>query len=221
LSLETVLEGILFVLYEGCTWRAIDSPEAAWNSVYQYWRRWCADGIWAQLLQHGAPSPKGKTRFLDSTHVKVHRAGCNPIGGQAAQDMGISRGGLNTKLHAVVDLSGNPLSLTLSPGNEADVSWAEYVTEELTDGTLVADKAYDSDGFRCSLYERGIKPCIPPRSNRTSPETYGKATYRKRHRVEKIFERLKRYRRVATRYDKLSVTFLGFVMLAAALTLQR
>lgn len=221
LPLESVLEGILFVLYEGCTWRAIDSPSASWNSIYQYWRRWCAEGIWAQLLELGAPSPKGKTRFLDSTHIKVHRAGCNPEGGQEAQGIGTSRGGLNTKLHAVVDLKANPLALVLSAGNEADISWAEFAVGDLQGGTLAADKGYDSDTFRCWLYEREIKPCIPSRSNRLEPLPYGPATYKKRGRVENFFERLKRYRRVATRYDKLAVTFLGFVQLAAALTLQR
>lgn len=221
MPLETVLEAILFVLYEGCSWRAIDSPEANWNSIYQYWRRWCANGLWAQLLDLGAPPPKGKTWFLDSTHVKVHRAACNPEGGQEAQAIGTSRGGLNTKIHAVVDLAGIPLSLVLSAGNEADISWAECTVGDLEGGTLAADKGYDSDPLRCWLYERRIKPCIPPRSNRIDPSPYGRATYRKRHRVENFFERLKRYRRVATRYDKLAVTFLGFVQLAAALTLQR
>lgn len=160
-------------------------------------------------------------RFLDSTHIKVHRAGCNPEGGQENQAMGISRGGLNTKIHAMIDLAGNPLSLLLSPGNEADILLAESVIGDVTEGTLVADKGYDSDPLRCWLYERGTKPCIPPRSNRIDPSPYGKATYRKRHRVENFFERLKRYRRVATRYDKLAVTFMGFVQLATLLTLQK
>lgn len=81
-----------------------------------------------------------------------------------------------------------------------------------------ATRAIDSDAFRQWLKERSIQPCIPPRSNRLRPVPYSKASYRKRHLVENFFEKLKRFRRIATRYDKLSITFFGFVCLATAVT---
>ena len=221
LSMETVVNRILVVLYEGCSWRAIHSPEAHWNSVYQYWRRWCRDGVWQQVHAAHAPLASGNTRFVDSTHVKVHRAGSNPAGGQAAQAMGITRGGLNTKIHAVVDLAGNPVTLQFTAGQVADVTQAPVLTAELTEGTVVADKAYDSDPLRCALFEQGVLPWIPPRSNRKEKSSYGKKTYRKRHRVENFFERIKRFRRVATRYDKLTLIFISFVYLASMLTFKK
>jgi len=160
------------------------------------------------------PELAGETRFIDSTFVKVHQDGANPAGGQQCQDMGRTKGGLNTKVHAAVDKRGNPEVLILGPGQEADISMAKEVVSSMDLEKLVADKGYDSNAFRAWLHEQGIDVCIPPRSNRLNPLPYSKRTYRKRHVVENFFERIKRFRRVATRYDKLSITFLGFVCLA-------
>jgi transposase len=212
-----VLRSILIVLSQGCKWRAIDRPEASWNSVYQYYRRWARQGVWAQLFAELGLPPKGKRRFLDSTHVKVHRCACNPPGGQEGQAMGRTKGGMNTKVHAVTDEAGLPVRLYVTAGNDADISHAETMTEELDGEMLVADKGYDSDEFRAILRASDITPCIPSRSNRKQPETYSKSSYRKRHVVENFFERLKNFRRVATRYDKLAETFLGFVCLGSTL----
>jgi len=218
---ETILHRIFFVLSEGCSWRAIDTAEANWNSIYQYWRRWCREGVWKEMLDRCGPELKGDRRFVDSTHVKVHRDGCNPAGGQENQGMGRTKGGLNTKIHAVVDAVGQPAAMLVGAGNEADVSRAQEVLAEMERGQLVGDKGYDSDELRQWLRNRSIQPCIPPRSNRLRPEPYSKAAYRKRHHIENFFEKLKRFRRVATRYDKLAVTFFGFVCLAAVLSVTK
>jgi transposase len=95
--MQVVLEGILFVLCEGCSWRAIDRPQARWNSVYQYFRRWCQRGTLQQVLTQYGPELAPGWHFLDSTHVKVHADGSNPAGGQVSQAMGRTKGGLNTK----------------------------------------------------------------------------------------------------------------------------
>jgi transposase len=212
-----VLRGILIVLSQGCKWRAIDRPEAAWNSIYQYFRRWTRAGVFTQLFS-GIDLPlAGSRRFLDSTHVKVHRCASNPCGGQAFQAMGRTKGGLNTKIHAVVDEAAQPVRLFLSAGHEADISHAQTMAEEIPGAMLVADKGYDSDAFRQWLLERGIKPCIPPRSNRRNPSPYSKPSYRRRHVVENFFERIKNFRRVSTRYDKLADTYLSFICLASTI----
>jgi transposase len=215
LSLELVLRGILTVLSQGCKWRAIDRPEAAWNSLYQYYRRWTREGVWTQLFSAIERPLVGTRRFLDSTHVKVHRGASNPRGGQASQAMGRTKGGMNTKLHAVVDEAAQPGRLFLSAGHEADLSHAQTMVEEIPGALLVGDKGYDSDPFRQWLRERGLEPCIPPRSNRKSPTPYRKPSYRKRPVVENFLERRKNFRRVSTRYDKLAETYLGFVCLAS------
>jgi transposase len=216
-----VLESILFVLTEGCSWRAIDRPQARWNSVYQYFRRWCLRGTLQKVLTQFGPELAPGWHFLDSTHVKVHADGSNPAGGQALQAMGRTKGGLNTKIHALVNVRSQALVIALSGGNQADISLANELTECLPEGsTLIGDKAYDSSTLRQTAATKGIKTCIPARTNRTTTVPFSATVYRRRHRVENFFERIKRYRRVATRYDKLAETFFGFVCLAILFTLR-
>jgi len=209
------------VLTEGCSWRAIDRSQARWNSVYQYFRRWCQRGTLQKVLTQFGPELAPGWHFVDSTHVKVHADGSNPAGGQAAQAMGRTKGGLNTKIHALVNARSQALVIALSAGNDADVSLAEELTECLPENsTLIGDKAYDSSTLRHAAGAKGIKTCIPARSNRTTTVPFSPTAYRRRHRIENFFERIKRYRRVATRYDKLAETFLGFICLAILLTLR-
>jgi len=213
--MEKVLTAILFVLHEGCTWRGIDQPDARWNSVYQYYRRWCREGIWQQVLDQVAPAAQAPAVvYGDASFIKVHRSGLNAAGGRDLQAVGLTKGGWNTKLHAIVDGKGRPLALQLTAGNVADVSQAEELWQEVNTKTAVLDKGYDSDALRIWLFERGVAPCIPAKSNRIDPLPYRKATYRKRHLVENFFGAIKTFRRVATRYDKLAETFFGWVILA-------
>ena len=202
-------------------WRAIDRPQVRWNSVYQYFRRWCQRGTLQKVLTQFGPELAPGWHFLDSTHVNVHADGSNPAGGQAAQAMVRTKGGLNTKIHALVNTRSQALVIALSAGNDVDISVAEELTEYLPeDSTLIADKAYDCSTLRQAAGAKGIKTCIPARSNRTTVVPFSPRAYRRRHRIENFFERIKRYRRAATRYDKLAETFLGFVCLAILLTLR-
>ena len=219
--MHLVLESIVFVLTEGCTWRAIDRPQVRWNSVYQYFRRWCQRGTLQKVLTQLGPELAPGWHFVDSTHVKVHADGSNPAGGQALQAMGRTKGGLNTKIHALVNARSQALVIGLSGGNQADISLAEALTECLPEGsTLIGDKAYDSSTLRQTAAAKGIKTCIPARTNRSRTVPFSTTLYRRRYRVENFFQRIKRYRRVGTRYDKLAETFLGFVCLAILLTLR-
>jgi transposase len=172
------------------------------------------------LTQYGPELAPG-WYFVDSTHVKVHADGSNPAGGQAPQALGRTKGGLNTKIHAVVNARSQAIVIALSSGNEADITLAEELTECLPeDSTLIGDKAYDSSALRQTATANGVKTCIPGRTNRTTTVPFSAKLYRRRHRIENFFQKIKRYRRVATRYDKLAETFLGFVCFAILLTLR-
>ena len=197
--MERVLTAILFVLHEGCTWRGINQPDANWNSVYQYYRRWCREGVWAAVWEQVAPAAKLGAIYLDSTFIKVQRSGLNAAGGRDLQAIGLTKGGWNTKLHAAVDRKGRPWALLLTGGHVADVSQATEVLAELDPKTVVADKGYDSEPLRRWLSERGATSCIPPRSNRKNPRPVRRSSYRKRHLIENFFGHLKTFRRVATR----------------------
>src|ERR1700746_4056295 len=95
------------------------------------------------------------------THVKVNADGSNPASGQALQAMGRTKGGLNTKIHALVNARAQVLVIALSAGNDADISLAEELTDCLPeDSTLIADKAYDSSTLRKAVGAKGIKTCL-------------------------------------------------------------
>lgn len=109
------------------------------------------------------------------------------------------------------------MALLLTEGQMSDHTGAKilYPTLPYADA-LIADKGYDSDEFRDALYAKGIEPCIPPKSNRTSSITYDTKLYRQRSKIEIMFGRLKDWRRIAMRYDRCAHTFFSAICLAAA-----
>ncbi len=213
-----MFEAMVYILRVGCPWRDLPTIYGPWNSVYTRWRRWSQAGLWAKLLRVLARNAQGRLRFLDTSHIKVHQDASNPAGGQQNQAIGRTKGGLNTKLSAWVDGRGRAVSLSLAAGPAADVVVAQTSVRPILRGTItVADKGYDSDGFRTRLRQWGSQPCVPPRCNRRQPASWHRGHYRKRHKVENLFQRLKRQRRIGTRYEKNDSYFLAFVQLAAVL----
>lgn len=213
-----MFEAMVYMLRVGCPWRDLPAIYGPWSSVYTRWRRWSRAGLWAKLLRTLARAAQGKLRFVDASHIKVHQDASNPAGGQQNQAIGRTKGGLNTKLSAWVDWRGRAINVSLAPGQRSDVIVAQTSSRPQLRGTItVADKGYDSDGFREALQRYGSRPCIPPRCNRLKAVTWNRGHYRKRHKVENLFQRLKRYRRVGTRYEKTDLHFLGFVQLATIL----
>ena len=94
-------------------------------------------------------------------------------------------------------------------------SYTDLMQEDLPDPTaLLANKGYDSDAIRANLEGRGVDPVIPTKSNRKVQRSTSKAAYAMRNRIERFFNKIKHSRRVATRYDQLPTSILGFVMLA-------
>ena len=124
---------------------------------------------------------------------------------------------MTTKIHAVVDALGNPLALSITPGQAADITQAEPLLEHIEAGAVLADKGYDSDALVARLEARGITPVIPPKANRKSPRETDFALYCERNLVERFFGKLKQYRAIATRFDKLANTFMAGVLLVCVL----
>jgi transposase len=105
-----------YVLRTGIPWRDLTERFGPWSSVYTWFRRWCTNGLWATILGQLGHAAFERIRCMDCSHIKIHRDGANPIGGQAWQAMGRTKGGLNTKLAAVVDAVGRAIGLNLAPG---------------------------------------------------------------------------------------------------------
>ncbi len=212
-----MLSAILFVLRTGLPWRDLPERYGPWSSVYARHRRWCASGLFARMLAVLAKDAEGELRHLDCSHIKLHQHGANPQGGQTAQAMGRTKGGLNTKLSAVVDTRGRAVALSLAPGPQHDQHAVLPVLPSARGCRIVADKGFDADVFRTRLRTQRTRCCIPPKRGRRQPARFHRGYYRCRHQIENFFGRIKIHRRISTRYDKLAETFLGFVHLAAIL----
>jgi|TARA_B100000315_G_C14141684_1_gene391616 transposase len=123
---------------------------------------------------------------------------------------------LNSKLHAVCDADGKPLILLLTEGQISDYRGAATILPALPPADiLIADKGYDSNWFRHALAGLGIEPCIPGRSGRKEPVEYDEQAYKLRNRIERMFGRLKDWRRIATRYDRCAHAFMSTIAIAA------
>jgi len=212
-----MFEGMYYILRTGCPWRDLPREFGCWKSVYTRYRRWCKSGLWKHILAKLAKSRMGKCRSIDCSHVKVHRDGANPPGGQKAQLMGKTKGGLNTKIAAMVDTLGRVVGLELAAGNTQDAQACELFFDEVRGQWVLADKAFDIDELRGKLARHGCMACIPPKSNRKNQYYYDEELYKRRHVVENFFGRIKIHRRIATRYEKLAETYMGFVTIAAIL----
>jgi transposase len=119
-------------------------------------------------------------------------------------------------LHLAVDAQGRPLRLIITEGQVADITCAKELIEDLPAKAVIADKGYDADALVLAIRAAGAKVVIPPRSNRIKRRRYSRALYRTRNLVERFFNRIKHFRRVSTRYDKLADSYLAFASLACA-----
>ena len=144
------------------------------------------------------------------------RYGCLKKNGP--QSIGRTRGGWNTKLHMVAASDRDGIMFALSAGNCGDAPEGRALLQQLgpVDHSvyLLMDRAYEGDETRALAMELGYIPVVPPKSNRKNPWDYDKQLYKQRNQVERLFRRIKRFRRIFTRYDKLDIIFLAFVYFA-------
>lgn len=128
-------------------------------------------------------------------------------------------GGWTTKIHAVVDALGNPLRIILSVGQQADIKQAESLLTDYETSAVIADRGYDADALLNWLANAQVEGVIPAKKNRLVERAIDENLYKDRNKVERYFNKLKQYRRVATRYDKTASSFAGFIYVASALIL--
>ncbi len=147
------------------------------------------------------------------------RGGCaqKKHGGQDTQALGRSRGGFSTKIHIAVDALGNPLRLILTAGQASDVTQGAALIKDFAVQVVIADKGYDADELIKTITAQRSQAVIPPRSNRKEQREYDKHLYRERHLVECFINKIKHYRRVFSRFEKLSKNYLGFLSFVSAL----
>ncbi len=138
-------------------------------------------------------------------------------GGQAEQALGRSRGGFSTKVHVLVDGLGYPLRLYLTGGQRHDIIQAHNLIVDLDFDYLIADRSYAAQSFRDELDANGTQAVIPSPKNAKHPQDYDVWRYRERHLIECFIGKLKHFRRVFSRFDKLARRYLGFLQLTSSL----
>ena len=200
----------------GSQWNQLPEKYGKWNSVYRFHLRWAHKDIFGKLLQkHTTQHGNDGRKVVDATHIKVHQDACHFASSPEEQGFGKTKGGRNSKLSAVTNGRGKALNFDLMEGNRADVTAAIRVLEDVSGQVVLADKGYDSDQLRDYIFAQGGGANIPGKKNRKREVPYFKSIGKERYVIECLFQRLKRFRRINTRYDRLAATFMAFINLSA------
>ena len=172
------------------------------------------------MHQHFVDDPDMEHLPIDSTVIRAHPCAAGALkkhSGQDAQALGRSRGGFSTKIHVNADALGNPLRFRLTGGQRHDITQAVALVDGYESEFVIADKSYDADAFRQTIKDSGAEPVIPSRSNRKEPYSYDKHLYKERYLVECFIGKIKHYRRIFSRFEKLAKRYLGFLSFVSAL----
>ncbi|MBC7167801.1 MAG: IS5 family transposase [Phenylobacterium sp.] len=211
-----VINGIFYVLRTGSPWRDLPSRYGPHTTVYNRYNRWAKAGVWLKVFEALAAKSPQSLHLIDSSIIRAHQHAAGGKKGGPDHAIGRSRGGLSTKINALVNQDGLPLRIVLSAGQASD----KAAVAELIDGlppaqALIADRGYDAQAVIELVRSRGGCAHIPTQKDRKLQRSVDPAIYRQRNLVERFFCKLKHFRRIATRFDKLARNFLAAVLLAS------
>ena len=199
-----VMDGIFFALRTGTPWRDLPKDYGPYSTCYNRYNRWSKKGLWEKILEDfqklvtesagrgdgGGGARPVRSRMIDSSTVRVHRHAAGSRKDSGPREMGRSRGGLTTKIHAMVDEGGQPRRMHLSPGQASDCGGAMTLPGGLEAGTLpIADKAYDTNSILERVAAAGCTAAIPSKSNRRIQRPLDAVAYAGRNVIERFFGR--------------------------------
>lgn len=211
------IEGILYRIRNGCPWSSVPYYVCNWKNAYALFNDWSYRGIWKELFYIIRGELDPEWNFIDGSYVKVHQDGCNARKGES-RAIGTSAGGKTSKIHMSVDALGNPVDFILTAGNVNDSTVAAEVIDLFDAENVVADKGYDDEKIRDKVRSKNSIPIIPRKSNSKKPNPeFDKEIYKIRHLVENFFAKIKRFRAIATRYDKLARNFKSAIQIVCCL----
>ena len=215
---RTILNGIVWIARSGAPWRDLPERYGSWQTVYFRFRKWIEDGTLDNIFRVLSLEAELTELSIDASIVQAHQHSAEQKRGPS-NEIGHSRGGASTKIHAVVDAYGYPVYFMISEGQRNDINYAIPLLDHVnTNGSnVLADRGYDCNKLIDYIYAHTGEPTIPSRKGAKFERHCDWWLYKERHLVENYFLKLKAYRRIATRYDKLASTFLGFICIASIL----
>lgn len=215
--LRRMVEGMLYRMRVGCPWRDLPSKFGSWNLIYQKFNRWSSKNKLMKIFKALVIEPDLEWEFIDGSFVKAHQHSTGAAN-QEDQAIGKSKGGNTTKIHMAVDAYGLPLEFELTGGQVHECKIAEEFINELPPSDFkIADRGYDSAAIRTCIRRNHSTPIIPRKKNAiTGNADVDWCLYKYRHLVENMFARLKHFRAIATRYDKLKRNYGSMLALACS-----
>lgn len=228
-----VIDGLLWLDRTGAPWRDIPERYGPFSTLASRFYRWRDQGIWQRILDalQEQADEEGvldwEIHYVDGTVIRAHQHAAGASGSEPESEaLGRSQGGFSTKVHVRAEGQGKPMTFVLTPGQRHEAVAFERLMEQgavkrpgrgrprLRPRRVVGDKGYSSRKIRQYLRRRGVRMTIPHKTNERRGR-FDRAVYRMRNLVERLINRLKQFRRVATRYEKRGVNYLGMLLLAA------
>ncbi|MFO1256878.1 MAG: IS5 family transposase [Gammaproteobacteria bacterium] len=216
-ELRLMVEAMLYRLRVGCPWRDVPAEFGCWNSIFQKFNRWSSKNKLVKIFKSLVQDPDLEWTFIDASIVRAHQHSAGAAS-KENQAIGKSVGGNTTKIHMAVDAYGFPIEFDLTGGEVHDCKAAPELIEKLPAADYtIADKGYDSKQVRELIRKKASIPVIPRKKNsKTGNADIDWSLYKYRHLVENIFARLKHFRAIATRYDKLKRNYASMLAIACS-----
>lgn len=216
-ELRLMVEAMLYRLRVGCPWRDLPAEFGCWNSIFQKFNRWSSKNKLVKIFKSLVQDPDLEWTFIDASIVRAHQHSAGAAS-KENQAIGKSVGGNTTKIHMAVDAYGFPIEFDLTGGEVHDCKAAPELIEKLPAADYtIADKGYDSKQVRELIRKKASTPVIPRKKNsKTGNADIDWSLYKYRHLVENVFARLKHFRAIATRYDKLKRNYASMLAIACS-----
>ena len=216
-NLRMIVEAMLYRMRVGCPWRDLPADFGCWNAIYQQFNRWSSKNKLMQIFKALSQEPDLEWEFIDGSIVKAHQHSAG-LPNKEVQAIGRSVAGNTTKIHMAVDSFGLPIAFQLTGGEVHDAKAAPDLIATLPKADYtIADKGYDSEEIREQIKRKESISIIPRKKNsKTGNTDIDWGLYKYRHLVENVFARLKQFRAIATRYDKLKRNYASMLAMACS-----
>lgn len=217
-KINLFLEAVHHIMRTGAQWESLPEKYGKYKSVHKRYISWSKKGVWMDLLQYFSQNADGKSYMIDGSVIRAHACASGyEKGGNEKHALGRSKGGFTSKIHALVDALGFPVKFILTPGQSSEVKQAPELIKGIQNANILADKAFDSDEFVHIIESQGCTAVIPPRENRKKKREVDYVLYKERHLVECFFSKIKFFRRVFSRFDKMASSYASFLAFASTL----